>query len=202
MLDSKRLFDIPHNQLKNHPNDRMFVSKIGDKWIPVSTQEFLDETMAVSKGLIALGVQPKDNVAIVSPTRYEWNVADIAIQQTGAIVVPIYPNISEKDYEYIFNDAKIKICIIADEELFGKISHIQKEVSTLERIFTIDAVEGADNWSKIKEAGKDIDEKEVHERMKLPKHEDLATIIYTSGTTGNPKGGRRSHRNRLSKGEA
>lgn len=202
MLDSKRLFDIPHNQLKKYPNDRMFSYKENDQWVAVSTQQFLDVTMSVSKGLIALGVEPGENVALVSPTRYEWNVMDIAIQQAGAIVVPIYPNISESDYEYIFNDANIKICILADEELFEKISHIKTKVKTLDKIFTIDQIDGANNWSEIIAAGKDIEKAEVEKRMEKPTYEDLATIIYTSGTTGNPKGVMLTHSNLLSNVEA
>jgi long-chain acyl-CoA synthetase len=180
----------------------MFGYKEDGKWISVSTQKFLDTTMAVSKGLIALGVEPGENVALVSPTRYEWNVMDIAIQQVGAIVVPIYPNISESDYEYIFNDAGIKVCIIADEELFEKISHIKGKVKTLDKIYTMNEVNNADNWSQIIAAGKDIDKGEVEKRMEIPKYEDLATIIYTSGTTGNPKGVMLTHSNLLSNVEA
>ena len=103
-MNIKRLFDIPHHQLENYPNENMFVTKTNGKWIGVSTETFLNEVMSISKGLIALGVKAGENVGIVSGTRYEWNVMDIAIQQVGAIVVPFYPNISERDYKYIFND--------------------------------------------------------------------------------------------------
>lgn len=197
-MEAKRLFDLPHIQLKNYPNDRMFVSKIDGKWIPVSTSAFLSEVMEVSKGLIALGIQPDDKVAIVSPTRYEWNVMDIAIQQIAAIVVPIYPNISENDYRYIFNDAQISTCVVSDEDLAGKINSIKGDVPSLKKMFTIDRVEGEEQLDALKAAGKDIPEEQVLERMNIPKNEDLATIIYTSGTTGNPKGVMLSHNNILS----
>ena len=106
MLTSKRLFDLPRHQLKNHPNSKMFVTKTDGEWKGVSTAQFLKEVMSISKGLISLGIQPGDNVGIVSNTRYEWNVMDIGIQQTGAIVVPFYPNISENDYVQILKDFK------------------------------------------------------------------------------------------------
>ena len=124
-METKRLFDIPYHQLNSYPNANMFVTKTNGHWKGVSTQEFLNEAMEISKGLIALGVEAGDKVGIVSGTRYEWNVMDIGIQQAGAIVVPFYPNISENDYRYIFNDSGIKICVIADSELNDKINNIK-----------------------------------------------------------------------------
>ena len=201
-METKRLFDIPYHQLNSYPNANMFVTKTNGNWKGVSTQEFLNEAMEISKGLIALGVEAGDKVGIVSGTRYEWNVMDIGIQQTGAIVVPFYPNISENDYRYIFNDSGIKICVIADSELNEKINNIKAETPALQYIFTMEDVIGAKHWSEIKKAGASIDESTVQERMKKVQYEDLATIIYTSGTTGNPKGVMLSHRNLLSNVEA
>lgn len=202
MIEAKRLFEIPHNQLKNCPNDNMFVTKTDGKWIGVSTEKFLNDAMDISKGLIALGVKPGENVGIVSGTRYEWNVMDIAIQQIGAIVVPFYPNISESDYLYIFNDANIKLVVLENEELAIKISHIRSQLDKLEHVFTMENVANESNMSEITNKGKDIPESDVLARMEIPKYEDLATIIYTSGTTGNPKGVMLSHRNLLSNVEA
>lgn len=202
MFTAKRLFDIPNIQLKDHPSDKMFVTKTDGKWIPVSTATFIADVMEVSKGLIAKGIQPGDMVAIVSNTRYEWNVMDIAIQQVAAIVVPVYPNISESDYKYIFNDAKIKLAVISNEELFNKISSIQTDIPTMESFYTMEDVKGSTNWAELKKGGENIDESEVLKRMEIPKYEDLATIIYTSGTTGNPKGVMLSHKNLLSNVEA
>jgi len=202
MIETKRLFEIPYHQLNSYPNSKMFVTKTNGQWIGVSTKEFLDEAMEISRGLIALGVEPGDKVGIISGTRYEWNVMDIGIQQTGAIVVPFYPNISENDYRYIFNDSGIKICVIADEELNVKIQNIKNDTPALQHIFTMENVSGAKHWSEIKNAGQAIDESAVKERMEKVNYEDLATIIYTSGTTGNPKGVMLSHRNLLSNVEA
>ena len=202
MIEEKRLFDIPYFQLKTYPNERMFVTKKNGVWEGVSTAQFLDEVMLVSRGLVAHGVQPGDKVGLVSSTRYEWNVMDIAIQQTGAIVVPFYPNISESDYRYIFNDAGIKLCVIANEELFEKISNIKDSVPTLEYIFTMEDVPGAREWVELHGAADKTPEAEIHERMSKVNYEDLATIIYTSGTTGNPKGVMLSHRNLLSNVDA
>ncbi|MFT5778297.1 MAG: long-chain acyl-CoA synthetase [Crocinitomicaceae bacterium] len=198
MIEAKRLFDIPYHQLNSYPNENMFVTKTNGEWIGVSVKSFLDEAMLVSKGLVALGVKPGDMVGLVSSTRYEWNVMDIAIQQVGAIVVPFYPNISESDYQYIFNDAGIKLCVVSDEELHEKITHIKDSIPTLENLFTMENVPNSRNWSEIKEAGTDVEETAIKALMDAVKYEDLATIIYTSGTTGFPKGVMLSHRNILS----
>lgn len=197
-MNKMRLFDLAYNQLDKYPNSKMFVTKTGGQWIGISTSEFITKAMDISKGLIGLGVQSGEKIAVVSSNRVEWNIMDIAIQQIGAIMVPVYPNISENDYRYIFNNAGIKICIVGSEELFGKIENIKSDVATLERIFTFDEVEGATNWSEILLFGNGIDVEEVKKRSDLVKNEDLVTIIYTSGTTGNPKGVMLSHNNILS----
>ncbi len=202
MIEVKRLFDIPHFQLKNFPNKNMFVTKADGLWKGVSTEEFLDQAMLFSRGLLALGVQPGENVALVSATRYEWNVMDIAIQQIGAIVVPLYPNISENEYRYIMNDAQIRICVLANEELHQKISNIKDQVPSLHHLFSFENVNNCDSWTEIAVKGSDHKEEEVLARMEAVKNEDLATIIYTSGTTGNPKGVMLSHNNILSNVDA
>ena len=108
MNQVRRLFDVPYHQQQNYPNEAMFVSKINGDWIPVSTAAFIDKVNALSRALIGLGVAPGERVAIVSANRLEWDCMDVAIQQVGAIVVPVYPNISSRDYNYIFNDAGIR----------------------------------------------------------------------------------------------
>jgi len=202
MIQVKRLFDIPYYQMKNHPSKNMFVTKVSGNWIGISTEDFIDQVNKVSRGLVAYGVQEGDNVAMASNNRYEWNILDIAIQQTGAIVVPLYPNISEADYKYILNNAGIKLCVVGNEELFGKIKNIENEVETLQYLFTFDQVEGAIHWTAIHDRASEIDQSEIEKRKEKVKGEDLVTIIYTSGTTGNPKGVMLSHNNILSNVDA
>lgn len=198
MIQAQRLFDTVYYQNEKYPNDKMFVTKVNGQWIPKSNQTFIDEAMIVSRGLIAFGVNKGDNVALVSNNRYEWNVMDIAIQQVGAIVVPLYPNISENDYKYILNDASIKLIVVGNAELSQKIQNIRGEVPSLQHLFSFDSVEGVTNWTSIHERSNETEIDAVKERMNLVKSHDLATIIYTSGTTGNPKGVMLSHHNILS----
>lgn len=193
-----RLFDLPHYQLAHYPQEGMFVTKVNGNWKKLSTQEFIERVNACSKGLIGMGVVPGDNIGLVSTNRYEWNIMDIAIQQVGAIVVPLYPNISENDYIYIFNDAHLKHCFVGTQELHVLINGIQEKAPQLENVYTFDQVSGASHWSEIEKYGAEIEMDQVESRKSVIQNGDLATIIYTSGTTGNPKGVMLSHNNILS----
>ncbi|MCO5261083.1 MAG: long-chain fatty acid--CoA ligase [Crocinitomicaceae bacterium] len=193
-----RLFDLAYNQLAQFPNEKMFVTKINGNWEAVSTQEFISQALLASRGLIALGVKEGDRVAVVSSNRVEWNIMDIALQQIGAIMVPIYPNISESDYKFIFNNAGINFCFVGNEELYIKISNIKEAVPSLVKTFTFDVVQGAPNWKEVLDLSSQTPEEEVKKISERIKNEDLVTIIYTSGTTGNPKGVMLTHNNILS----
>ena len=198
MIQARRLFDIPYYQLETYPRSDMFVTKTNGEWFGVSIQQFLEEAMCVSRGLIAFGVAPGDTVALVSNNRVEWNIMDIAIQQIGAIVVPLYPNISENDYRYILNDAKVKMCFVGNSELCTKIQNIRNSVPSLEHLFSFEIIASCPNWKSIHQHAEEVEEAAVLARMEVVQSHDLATVIYTSGTTGNPKGVMLSHHNILS----
>jgi long-chain acyl-CoA synthetase len=194
-----RLFEIPYYQLEKYPQDTAFSDKRNGKWIKISTQEYIDQANAVSRGLIKLGVEPGDKIAIISATnRSEWHICDIGIQQTGAIGVPIYPTITEDDYTYIFNDADVKYCIVSDADLYKKVSNVKKDVSTLKDIFVFDDVAGSKSWKELHAESDGILDKEIETRKNNIKYEDLVTLIYTSGTTGRPKGVMLTHKNLIS----
>jgi len=198
MLTADRLFEVPDHQLKNYPNASMFVTKTAGIWVPISTSDFIERTMNVARGLISIGVQVGDRVAVASSNRIEWNILDIAVQKTGAILVPLYPTISESDYRFILNDCAAKICIVSNQELADKISNVREDVPSLAHLFSFDKLDSIPHWSYIEEQKTHTLEDQVQERMKMVKNEDLVTIIYTSGTTGNPKGVMLSHQNLLS----
>lgn len=195
MKEVKRLFDLPYYQLEHFPKPDALTAKIDGKWVPTSTQEWIDESNAVSRGLLAMGIQPGDKIAMISNNRPEWQIMDIGILQIGAVDVPIYPTISEEDYVYIFNDAEVKLCIVSDEELYQKVKNIKDKVPSLKTIYTFDSISGAQHWSEIKEAGTGKNQDEVDAIKGKVDEEDLATLIYTSGTTGLPKGVMLTHRN-------
>ncbi len=198
MNEVRRLFDVPAYQLNNFPNASMFVTKTEGVWVPMTTEGFVALTNQISKGLVALGVSVGERVALVSPNRVEWNIMDIAIQQVGAVVVPVYPNISEHDYVYIFNDAGIRHAFVGGEELSHKIQGVSSQIPSLEKIFTFDQLPDFANYKDLIALGSDIPQNKITELKANVRNQDLATIIYTSGTTGNPKGVMLSHNNLLS----
>ncbi len=198
MTDVRRLFDFPYYQLEQYPQEGALVSKVNGEWKKTSTQEYIDKANAISRGLIKLGVQPNDKVAIISMTnRTEWNICDIGILQTGAQDVPIYPTISEKEYEYVLNHSESKYCFVSCAEVFGKIDKIKANVPSLQGIYSFDEIGSCDNWNEILKLGSENQElqDEVERRKDAVKEDDLATLIYTSGTTGKPKGVMLSHKN-------
>lgn len=194
----KRLFDIPFYQLEKYPNNGMFVSKINGTWTPISTKDFIELTNKVSKALIDLSVQVGDKIGIISTNRLEWNIIDIACLQIGAIVVPLYPTISENDYKYIFKDSGIKICFVGSIDLYNKISNIKSELPELKNIYCFEEQPTVNFWKDLIFSEIKAQDSDIEDRKTNIKPDELATIIYTSGTTGNPKGVMLSHTNIIS----
>ena len=198
MTEIKRLFDFPYYQLENLPREDALVTKYAGTWTKTSTQEYIDKANAISRGLLRLGVDTGDKVALISMTnRTEWNICDIGILQLGAQDVPIYPTISEDDY--VLNHSESKYCFVSCQEVLDKINKIKDQVPTLQGVYSFDSIDGCDNWTKVLELGADdSNQNEVQKRMDTVKESDLATLIYTSGTTGRPKGVMLSHSNIVS----
>jgi long-chain acyl-CoA synthetase len=191
-----RLFDFIHYQKQNHPLQKAYTYKNDGKWVSFSTNEIIEMANKVSLGLLKLGVQPGDKIAlVVYKNRPEWVIMDIGLQQVGAINVPVYPTISSGEYEYIFNDSTVKYCFVGEGDLFDKVKAAEVNVPSLKDIYTFDKRAGINYWEEIFEEG---DLSEVEKIKDSIKPEELATIIYTSGTTGNPKGVMLSHNNIVS----
>jgi len=198
-MEIKRLFDFPYHALQSHPKDDCIATKLKGQWTKTSTQSFVDDANKISRALLRLGLGPNDKIAMISNNRTEWNICDIGILQIGAQDVPIYPTASEADYNFIFNDASIKLCIVSDQELYEKVLRVKPGVESLGEVYTFDEVEGAKNWKELLALGEDdSNQSEVEKLMADVKTEDLATLIYTSGTTGTPKGVMLSHQNIVS----
>jgi long-chain acyl-CoA synthetase len=200
MISITRLFDFPYYQLENFNISDALVTKQDGKWIKTSTEEYIAKANAISRALVEMGVQKNDKIAIISTNnRTEWNILDIGVLQTGAQTIPIYPTISEVDYEYILNHSESTYCFVSDEEVLRKVNAIKSNVPTLKEVYSFNSIQGCKHWSELLELGKDeANQKLVEERKNAVVPSDLATIIYTSGTTGKPKGVMLSHNNIVS----
>ena len=196
MTDISRLFDFPYYQLKKHNLDAALVSKKNGEWVKTSTKEYLNKANALSRALLKLGVQKDDKIAVICTTnRTEWCIVDIAVLQLGAQTVPIYPNISSEDYQYVLSHSEASYCFVSDREVFDKVLKV-KTKTKLKDIYSFDELEDCKNYSNLFEMGKDkSNQKDLETRKANVKETDLATLIYTSGTTGKPKGVMLSHRN-------
>ena len=115
-----RIFDLLENYLEQYPQQEAALAyKRGGQWRKYSIQEYVELTNLMSYGMLQLGIQPGDNVGIVSGNRPQWNMLDMAIMQIGAISIPIYPTISQEDYRYILNHAEMKMIFIEGMELIS-----------------------------------------------------------------------------------
>ena len=135
-----RIFDFPYYQLETYNLNKAFTTKYNGEWQSISTQEYIDKANAISRGLLKLGIQPNDKIAVISTTnRTEWNVMDIGILQVGAQNVPIYPTICKEDYEYILNHSEAIYCFASDKEIIEKLNAI-KGNTKLKDVFTFDDI--------------------------------------------------------------
>ncbi|MCD8402834.1 AMP-dependent synthetase/ligase [Tenacibaculum finnmarkense] len=198
-IEITRLFDFPYHLQETYNLEKAFTTKYNGKWESISTQEYIDKANTVSRGLLRLGIQPNDKIAVISTTnRTEWNICDIGILQTGAQNVPIYPTISKEDYEYVLNHSEAIYCIVSDQSILDKLNQI-KGNTKLKGVFTFDDIANEKSWKDILKLGEDkSNQAEVEARKNAVKSDDLATLIYTSGTTGRPKGVMLSHGNIVS----
>lgn len=194
-----RIFDILPQLLSKYNKPNALAAKENGKWVTYSTQQFVDTVNHLSSGLYNLGIEREDKIAIIANNRPEWNFADFAIQQSGAVSVPIYPTISEHDLAFILNDAKIKYIFVSSADLYKKVKAAAENVSSIKGIYTFNKVEGAKHWSELVEDGiKNPKTKEIETIKNNIRPDDLFSILYTSGTTGNPKGVMLSHNNLIS----
>ncbi|WP_276167227.1 AMP-dependent synthetase/ligase [Zobellia alginiliquefaciens] len=200
MQNVTRLFDFPYYQLEKHNLQKSLVSKYEGQWVSTSTKEYIDKANTISRGLLRLGVQPNDKIAVISLTnRTEWNIMDIGILQLGAQNVPVYPTISEEDYAYVLNHSEAKFCFVSCIEVYEKVKSVEDQIPSLQHIYSFDDISSCDNWEKVLELGADKSNQDEVEKLKdAVKADDLATLIYTSGTTGRPKGVMLSHNNLVS----
>lgn len=196
-MEVRRVFDLLAHYKEKYPDQKVALAgKVNGKWREYSIDEYIELTNIMSGALIELGVQPQDKVAVISNNRPEWNILDMAITQIGAVMVPIYPTISEGDYKIILNNCEAGICIVEGIAVMNKIEAIWPETPTLKQLFTFIDRGKYQYFDNLIELGKEHPHTEEIEKRKAEVDEmSCATIIYTSGTTGVPKGVMLSHHN-------
>jgi long-chain acyl-CoA synthetase len=205
-MDSpKRLFDCVEHNLKKGGIDDMLAAKENGVWKKYSTQSVSQIVNDLSAGLLHQGIGPtdgtaegRDKIAVIAKNRPEWLMLDLAVQQIGAILIPIYPTININELEYVLNDAAVKIIFVNDDDLHKKIVSIKHNLAYLKQIYSFEKIVGQNHWKEILDLSTPALLSEVKNISATIEYEDLATIIYTSGTTGKPKGVMLSHKNIVS----
>ena len=205
MTHNSRIFDFLDHQLHNFPKEDMLGGKENGEWKKYSTSEVEDTVKRLAAGLLKLGVSGndmqianQDKIALISKNRPEWLMLDMACQQIGAALCPIYPTTNVNELEFIFNDASIKYVFLSGKDILEKVATIRDRVPTLVGVYSFDSLPGTTSWSSVMNNVFQTDLLEVDKIKATIKADHCATIIYTSGTTGTPKGVMLSHWNIVS----
>jgi long-chain acyl-CoA synthetase len=205
MKEPTRLFDCIQYHLERTPIEDMLAAKENGRWRKYSTREVSEIVNGLSAGLLNLGYscgdmtdEGRDKIAVLSKNRPEWILLDLAVQQIGAVLTPVYPTISTNELEFVLSDARVKAIFVNDEDLYYKVLSIKERLPSLQHVYTFEHVQEASHWKEVLQESST----EALSKVKLiagaVQSKDLATIIYTSGTTGIPKGVMLSHQNILS----
>ena len=197
----KRTFDILDRYLAEFPGQKVLGGKAEGKWYTYTTEEYVEKSRQFALGMLALGLNPGEKVAIVTSNCPEWNFADMGLAMAGLVGVPVYPTISEEEYRFILDHAEVHYVLVGDKKLLEKIGPIAEELSLVKGIYSFDKIEGCPSLQDILDLGESkkpelVEELERRKASVTP--DQVASIIYTSGTTGTPKGVMLTHENLVS----
>ena len=131
---------VLQRRLARDPHVPLFERKasLGSGFVPVTTTTFVEEVNSLARGLIALGVEPEDRVAIFSPTSYEWTLLDFAIWSVAAVPVPIYETSSADQVEWIVSDSGVRLVFVETRAMAGLVRPLVDHLDHLEEVLTLD----------------------------------------------------------------
>ena len=193
-MDFTRLFDILDFQAFRYPQKVALAYQKNGQWQHFSTAQCIALRQEISVGLLNMGVQKGDKIALMSESSSPyWNILDVAILQIGAVVVPLHNNVNAYQLEYIFSQCAIKYAFVSNESERARIEELRFSLPNLKRIFLME--EDFSTYACVPDA-LDLQQLDALKNSILPT--ELATIVYTSGTTAAPKGVMLSHANIVS----
>jgi long-chain acyl-CoA synthetase len=186
----------PLQRLVEHDADRVIaMTREGDRFVDWTSAQLADRIREVAKGLVACGVEPGDRVALMTHTRLEWVIVDMAIMSAGAVTVPVYETSSAEQLAWILEDSGAVVAIVETDEMRSLYDGVRDQAPGCRHVFTIEAADDPPALDELQRLGVDVDDGEIARRSEALGPEDTATVIYTSGTTGRPKGCVLSHGN-------
>ncbi|MFN8711270.1 MAG: AMP-dependent synthetase/ligase [Bacteroidota bacterium] len=191
------LFDRYQSLVSDKPD--ALAGKVNGEWKKYSLKDFIRLSYELGAGLIEAGIKPGDRIGLISNNRPEWNITDFASQFAGAVLVPVYPTISDHDLKFICNDSELSMLFISSADLKEKVLDSVSGLQNFKGVFSFENIDGIKNWSELIDSGKlnpHFAEIELNKKNAQP--DDLLTILYTSGTTGTPKGVMLTHGNLVS----
>ena len=198
-MDIKRIFDLIDNYNNKYSKEDLFGAKENGKWVTYSTEDYKTFSDNVSYSLLELGIKKGDKIATVTNNRPEWNFIDMGTSQIGAIHVPIYPTISDEEYEHILNNSDVKLIFVSSSILYKRIKPIADKIDGVMEVYTFDKVDNTKHWSDFLQLSKGNENADELQKIKDSiSPDDATTLIYTSGTTGLSKGVVLTHNNFIS----
>jgi long-chain acyl-CoA synthetase len=189
-----------YKRAQSHPDEPAFMFKEEGKYVTKSVKWFWNRVEKIASGLLYLGINETDKIAIMSATRVEWTLADLAIISLRCITATIYPSLLEKDIKFILDNSDSRCVFVENASLLNHVLNVRKDLPKLVKIIVLeDSPVGNENVLTLKQLEKlgeeHLNREEITRRMDTITMDDVATIIYTSGTTGPPKGAEIIHRN-------
>lgn len=188
-----------HENGRIRPNAPAYYEKIGSAWVPTSWKEYTNQVRQAARALVALGVEPGQNVAILGFNRPEWVIFDLACMMIGGAPAGIYTTNSPHECKYIVENSESSVILVENQSQWDKIAEVRDDIACLKHIVLMKGTEIDDkmtlSWEGFMARGDEVEESVIDARMDALEQEQLATLIYTSGTTGPPKGVMLSHKN-------